>query len=221
MRAASKQFPKQARGLVDPGRPSVPDRRDASVCRQRRTGRRAAGCAGGGNSRGRQSGAGSKTSTGGSDFVFLVNGNVAASTLDPSPQREIEAGRLAARGSSKCRSPDRITISSPSALERCARQSSGRAAHPALFRCRARPHRADAASPGDSMDRGGACRHPAHLPSRAPTAPPGGSTGPRGCRNRQRATTMCACRCRAATKSAAWPAPSTACARPSARAARI
>ena len=35
-----------------------------------------------------------KTSTGGSDFVFLRNGKVAASTLPPQEQREIDAGRL-------------------------------------------------------------------------------------------------------------------------------
>jgi signal transduction histidine kinase len=35
-----------------------------------------------------------KASTGGSDFVFLVNGKVAASTLGPRPQEEIESGRL-------------------------------------------------------------------------------------------------------------------------------
>jgi len=35
-----------------------------------------------------------KTSTGGSDFVFLVNGKVAASTLDPAAEQEIESGRL-------------------------------------------------------------------------------------------------------------------------------
>ena len=35
-----------------------------------------------------------KASTGGSDFVFLVNGKVAASTLGPRPQHEIESGRL-------------------------------------------------------------------------------------------------------------------------------
>jgi len=35
-----------------------------------------------------------KASTGGSDFVFLVNGKVAASTLGPRPQKEIESGRL-------------------------------------------------------------------------------------------------------------------------------
>ena len=34
-----------------------------------------------------------KASTGGSDFVFLVNGKVAAATLDPRAQREIESGR--------------------------------------------------------------------------------------------------------------------------------
>jgi signal transduction histidine kinase len=35
-----------------------------------------------------------KSSTGGSDFVFLVNGKVEASTLDPRQEQEIEAGRL-------------------------------------------------------------------------------------------------------------------------------
>lgn len=35
-----------------------------------------------------------KASTGGSDFVFLVNGKVVASTLGPRPQHEIESGRL-------------------------------------------------------------------------------------------------------------------------------
>jgi signal transduction histidine kinase len=35
-----------------------------------------------------------KTATGGSDFVFLVNGKVAASTLGPRTQAEIEAGPL-------------------------------------------------------------------------------------------------------------------------------
>jgi signal transduction histidine kinase len=35
-----------------------------------------------------------KASTGGSDFVFLVNGKVAASTLEPRSQQEIDAGRL-------------------------------------------------------------------------------------------------------------------------------
>jgi signal transduction histidine kinase len=35
-----------------------------------------------------------KASTGGSDFVFLVNGKVAASTLEPRAQEEIESGRL-------------------------------------------------------------------------------------------------------------------------------
>jgi signal transduction histidine kinase len=34
-----------------------------------------------------------KASTGGSDFVFLVNGKVAAATLDPRAQREVESGR--------------------------------------------------------------------------------------------------------------------------------
>ena len=37
-----------------------------------------------------------KTSTGGSDFVFLALGHVVASTLDAPVQREIEAGRFAA-----------------------------------------------------------------------------------------------------------------------------
>jgi signal transduction histidine kinase len=36
-----------------------------------------------------------KTSTGGSDFVFLWNGHVEASTLDARAQREIEGGRVA------------------------------------------------------------------------------------------------------------------------------
>ncbi len=35
-----------------------------------------------------------KTSTGGSDFVFLAHGHVVASTLDTPAEREIEAGRL-------------------------------------------------------------------------------------------------------------------------------
>jgi signal transduction histidine kinase len=37
-----------------------------------------------------------KTSTGGSDFVFLAHGHIVASTLEGSAQREIEAGRLPA-----------------------------------------------------------------------------------------------------------------------------
>ncbi len=37
-----------------------------------------------------------KTSTGGSDFVFLTQGHIVASTLESSAQREIEAGRLPA-----------------------------------------------------------------------------------------------------------------------------
>jgi signal transduction histidine kinase len=39
-----------------------------------------------------------KTSTGGSDFVFLVNGRVEASTLDMQAQLQIEGGRVAAQG---------------------------------------------------------------------------------------------------------------------------
>ena len=61
------------------------------------TGRRAAGCAGGGNSRGCQPGQAFKTSTGGSDFVFLVNGNVEASTLDALPSGKSKAGEWRAR----------------------------------------------------------------------------------------------------------------------------
>ncbi len=37
-----------------------------------------------------------KTSTGGSDFVFLTHGHIVASTLGPAAQGEIEAGRLPA-----------------------------------------------------------------------------------------------------------------------------
>jgi signal transduction histidine kinase len=97
VRAASKQFPKQARGLVVLGgglyqvvvtpvyvaggaqgdalldvlAAGIPV--DASLAQAL------------------------KTSTGGSDFVFLVNGRVEASTLDATAQREIEDGRVAAQ----------------------------------------------------------------------------------------------------------------------------
>ncbi len=46
-------------------------------------------------------GAALKASTGGSDFVFLVNGKVAASTLDASKESEIEGGRMASERESQ------------------------------------------------------------------------------------------------------------------------
>lgn len=91
--AASKQFPKQARGLAVLG-----DRLYQVVV----TPVYVAGGQGDalldvlatGIPVDASLGAALKASTGGSDFVFLVNGRVAASTLDLPQEREIESGRL-------------------------------------------------------------------------------------------------------------------------------
>jgi signal transduction histidine kinase len=93
--AASKQFPKQARGLVElPGgrlyQIVVTPVYVASSQGDALLDVLAAGTP-------VDAGLASelKTSTGGSDFVFLVDGKVAASTLDSRKQQEIEAGKLA------------------------------------------------------------------------------------------------------------------------------
>jgi signal transduction histidine kinase len=96
VRAASKQFPKQARGLVV---------LDGHLFQVVVTPVYVASGEGDalldvlvvGTPVDASLGQALKASTGGSDFVFLVNGHVAASTLDPRAQGEIEGGRVAAQ----------------------------------------------------------------------------------------------------------------------------
>jgi signal transduction histidine kinase len=96
VRAASKQFPKQARGLVVLGG-SLYQVVVTPVYVASGEGDALLDVLAAGIPVDAGLAQALKTSTGGSDFAFLWDGRVAASTLDAPAQKEIEGGRVAAR----------------------------------------------------------------------------------------------------------------------------
>jgi signal transduction histidine kinase len=92
--AASKQFPKQARGLVELGS-QLYQIVVTPVYVASSQGDALLDVLAAGTPVDAVLASELKTSTGGSDFVFLVDGKVTASTLDSRKQQEIEAGKLA------------------------------------------------------------------------------------------------------------------------------